>query len=98
MKIKCLCEKCGTTHEWDSENKIYTCEKCGAQYPTEIASRNYQTTEGKILASANQSYDEAFSYSNAYVYFKTYIENEPDSLDGFLGMLSSRIRMSTILE
>jgi hypothetical protein len=99
MKKKCLCIKCHKVTEIeDNESNVFTCPDCGTQMPLPSAIQNYELEVGKILRNANKAYDEAYSYQTALDLFKEYLKYEPDSLDGFIGLVNSTVRISTVLD
>src|SRR5574344_2179128 len=99
MKKKCLCIKCHKVTEIeDNESNVFTCPDCGTQMPLPSAIQNYELEVGKILRNANKAYDEAYSYQMALDLFKEYLKYEPDSLDGFIGLVNSTVRISTVLD
>lgn len=96
MSKKALCPRCNTLNDVDDGEKTFICKDCGMELPTVQGVQYYNNYLIKLMNSANQYYNEAYSYEEAYRCYDEYLRRDPDSLDAALGKLSSEIRKSTL--
>lgn len=97
MKNNVICLKCRKVHELTEEEKNdFVCPDCGERNPVGAARKAYETEIGSIIANADKSYGEAFSYEEAHDLYENVLEFEPDSLKAFMGSCLSLVRCSTI--
>ena len=98
MKTKVMCYKCGNIEEVEDSTDSFFCEKCSTTSTVQQAKNSYQLYLGKLFKSANQAYEEAFSFKQSCDYFSQILELEPDNLDAYIGVINSKIRMSTLID
>lgn len=93
---KVICPSCNETIEIDDTQTIFVCEHCQTQIETIRALKTTELYLNRILKAANQYVENAYSYSEAYKYFKEFLVFVPNNLDAIIGMLYSLLKTSSL--
>ena len=93
---KLLCPFCQNEVDIDTSNQLNECPHCNKIIDTNSAINYTQTYLNNVYKNATQYFESAYSFSEAYKYYKEFLKFEPKHLDAILSSLLSLLRTSTL--
>ena len=93
---KLVCPFCNEAIDLDVTNQVNECPNCGKIIETKTALNNTQVYLNNIYRTAFQYFESAYSFDEAYRYFKEFLRFEPEHLDAILHKFISLLRTSTL--
>lgn len=93
---KLLCSHCNEVVEIDVSNAVNYCPNCGQPLDTISTINSTKAYVQNVYKTAVQLYESAYSFDEAYRYYKEFLKFDPKALDAIIGKFLSLIKTSSL--